>query len=94
MSCYVFQNALAGAICYGWGLGLAARLDPTTVVPATIGLFLGITVVLMVLSRLWLRRFDRGPLEWLWHSSYARLHRTGRSRTTEPADRTPTSASP
>jgi uncharacterized protein len=93
LSCYVFQNALAGAICYGWGFGLAAHLDPTTVVPATIGLFLGITIVLMVLSRLWLRRFDRGPLEWLWHSSYARLHRPERMRTTEPADRTPTSAS-
>ncbi|WP_238418945.1 DUF418 domain-containing protein [Gordonia sp. 'Campus'] len=70
LSCYVFQNALAGAICYGWGAGLAQRLDGTTLVPVTVGLYLSIAIVLVIVSHAWLRRFDRGPLEWLWHRSY------------------------
>lgn len=75
LSCYVLQNAIAGAVCYGWGLGLSGRLDENTLVPATIGLFLAISAVLMVVTRLWLTRFDRGPLEWLWHAGYQRLRR-------------------
>ncbi|MFW0794313.1 DUF418 domain-containing protein [Gordonia sp. CPCC 205515] len=82
LSCYVFQNALAGAVCYGWGLGLAARLDPTTVVPTTVALFIAITAAMAMGSRLWLQRFPRGPLEWLWHSSYSRLNRTNRRELT------------
>ncbi|MEE3851473.1 DUF418 domain-containing protein [Gordonia sp. LSe1-13] len=88
LSCYVFQNALAGAVCYGWGLGLAARLDPTTVVPATIALFVAITVVMMLGSHLWLTRFERGPLEWLWHRGYERLASTSPRRDAEHADHT------
>lgn len=79
LSCYVLQNAIAGAVCYGWGLGLASRLDENTVVPATIGLFIVISATMMLLSRAWLQTFERGPLEWLWHAGYLRLSRsTGR----------------
>ncbi|OCH81833.1 DUF418 domain-containing protein [Gordonia sp. UCD-TK1] len=73
LSCYVLQNAIAGAVCYGWGLGLAQHLDGSTLVPATVSLYLGIAVVLMLFSRFWLSRFERGPLEWLWHRSYDRI---------------------
>ncbi|WP_288813564.1 DUF418 domain-containing protein [uncultured Gordonia sp.] len=73
LSCYVIQNAIAGAVCYGWGLGLAQHLDGSTLVPATVSLYLGIAVVLMLFSRFWLSRFERGPLEWLWHRSYDRI---------------------
>ncbi|GAB17059.1 hypothetical protein GOEFS_018_00910 [Gordonia effusa NBRC 100432] len=76
LSCYVAQNILAGAICYGWGLGLSAHLGPDIVVPATIGVFITISVAMMVFARLWMRRFDRGPLEWLWHESYLTLSRS------------------
>lgn len=73
LSCYVAQNILAGAICYGWGLGVASRLSASTVVPATIAVFALVSVAMMVFARLWMRRFERGPLEWLWHESYVRL---------------------
>ncbi|MCH5644602.1 MULTISPECIES: DUF418 domain-containing protein [unclassified Gordonia (in: high G+C Gram-positive bacteria)] len=88
LSCYVLQNAIAGAICYGWGLGLAAHLDATTVVPVTIALYLAISATMIVLATLWLRRFNRGPLEWLWHSSYQRLAGEGRPRTAANRDTT------
>ena len=93
LSCYVFQNALAGAVCYGWGFGLATRLDGATVVPATVALFVAITTVMIVASRLWLRRFSRGPLEWLWHASYRALmpgERTAAVGSMDSASQTPT----
>ncbi|MDT0301106.1 DUF418 domain-containing protein [Streptomonospora wellingtoniae] len=64
MSGYVLQNVLAMLLCYGFGLGLASRLwgsGPWWV----IGLWAGISLVLLAGSVLWLRRFDRGPLEAL-----------------------------
>ncbi|CPZ54518.1 DUF418 domain-containing protein [Mycobacteroides abscessus] len=73
LSCYVLQNALAGALCYGWGLGLAQRMVPGTVGPGTIGVYALVVAVLMVFSKLWLSRWERGPLEMLWQASYQRL---------------------
>jgi uncharacterized protein len=70
LSCYVLQNVLASALCYEWGLGLASRLAdarPWWVV----GLWAGICAVLLVAAPLWLRRFDRGPLELVAHRLYA-----------------------
>jgi uncharacterized protein len=63
LSGYILQNLLASVICYGWGLGLAARFgqDPWFV-PAV---WLTISAILLVGSRLWLRRFSTGPAELL-----------------------------
>ena len=69
LSCYVLQNVLAGALCYGWGLGLAARFAdarPWWV----LGLWAGVCAVLVVAASLWLRWFDRGPLELVMHRLY------------------------
>jgi len=78
LSGYVFQNLAASALCYGWGLGLAARLDwarPWWPVLA----WAGIVTTLTILSSLWLRRFSRGPLELLWHRAYLAPQRSDRS---------------
>ncbi len=69
LSCYVFQNLAAAALCYGWGLGLAARFDglrPWWVIAA----WAGVCALFMTLSTLWLRRFERGPLELVWQWAY------------------------
>ncbi|MFG2342274.1 DUF418 domain-containing protein [Streptomyces yangpuensis] len=66
LSCYVAQNLLCMLLCYGIGLGLADRLGgsgPWWVM----GLWAGVSLVLATGSWLWLRRFDRGPLEALQH---------------------------
>ena len=75
LSCYVLQNVLAAVLCYGWGFGLAG--EGAWRVAA---LWAGISAVLLVAAPVWLRHFDRGPLELLVH----RLH----------APRAPVSSSP
>lgn len=71
LSCYVLQNLIAGWLCFDWGLGLAGRLDgawPYWV----IGLWAGVSLLLVGLASLWLRRWPRGPLELLTHRLYGR----------------------
>ncbi|EFL16197.1 DUF418 domain-containing protein [Streptomyces sp. C] len=66
LSCYVGQNLLCVLLCYGFGLGLAARFEgsgPWWVM----GLWAAVSLVLVAGSRLWLRYFDRGPLEAVQH---------------------------
>ncbi|MFJ3858953.1 DUF418 domain-containing protein [Streptomyces sp. NPDC090085] len=68
LSCYVAQNLLCMLLCYGIGLGLAERLGgsgPWWVM----GLWAGVSAVLAAGSVLWLRRFDRGPLEAVQHAA-------------------------
>ncbi len=64
---------MASRVCYGWGLGLASRLEPAARVPATVGLYLAIAVLVALTAHLWLRRFERGPVEMAWHASYRAL---------------------
>ncbi|MFI1497136.1 DUF418 domain-containing protein [Streptomyces platensis] len=63
LSAYVLQNLLCMLLCYGIGLGLAARWGDTGRPWWVMGLWAGVCAVLMVGSTLWLRRFSTGPLE-------------------------------
>ncbi|WP_035697465.1 DUF418 domain-containing protein [Glycomyces tenuis] len=63
LSGYILQNLVASAVCYGWGLGLAARFGESAWFGAS--LWLAISAVLIVGSRLWLTRFAAGPAEML-----------------------------
>ncbi|MFD3805158.1 DUF418 domain-containing protein [Streptomyces sp. NPDC058611] len=66
LSCYVAQNVLCVLLCYGIGLGLAERFaghGPWWVM----GLWAAVGLVLAAGSWLWLRRFERGPLEAVQH---------------------------
>lgn len=70
LSCYILQNLIAGILCYGWGFGLAARVSDAARVPFTVGMYVVVVVTITVFAHLWLRRFERGPVEWLWHRTY------------------------
>jgi uncharacterized protein len=65
LSAYMLQNLLAGALFYGWGLGLAEHTLEWRL-PVTVAAFVVLTAVISLFAHLWLRRFALGPVEWLW----------------------------
>nr|WP_246308533.1 DUF418 domain-containing protein [Kineosphaera limosa] len=69
LTCYIGQNLIASILFYNWGFGLAQHLRWG--VWNTILAWAFVSAILLVFSALWLRRFRRGPVEWLWHASHA-----------------------
>jgi len=59
---YVGQSAICMLIFRGVGLGLGGTIGPTLYLPIGLAIY----VVQLALSRVWLRYFQYGPLEWLW----------------------------
>ena len=59
---YIFQNVLAGIVFYGYGF---ARFNQYSRFEL-IGIVLIIWVIQLIISSLWLSKFNRGPLESLW----------------------------
>jgi uncharacterized protein len=59
---YLSQTILGIAIFYGIGFGLYRSLGPW----AFTGVAVAIFAVQILWSRLWLRHFAQGPVEWLW----------------------------
>ena len=67
---YIMDTVLCTFIFYGWGLGFFGKVSRVE----QFGIVLGIWVVQLVVSPLWLERFQFGPLEWMWRSlTYWRL---------------------
>lgn len=66
LSCYVLQNLVCAALCYSWGLGLAARLADLRPWWPPVA-WAVVSAGLVAAAGWWLRRFDRGPLELAWH---------------------------
>ncbi|MFI9635014.1 DUF418 domain-containing protein [Nocardia sp. NPDC051929] len=75
LSCYILQNLVASMLCYGWGFGLAARVSPDDRVPFTVGVYVLVSLIIACGAHLWLRRFERGPVEWFWNVSFRTLAR-------------------
>ncbi|WP_432523303.1 DUF418 domain-containing protein [Kineococcus sp. SYSU DK006] len=65
LSCYVLQNLLASALCYGWGLGLAARTAPADRAALTALVYAAVAVAVTASAHLLARAGRRGPLEAL-----------------------------
>jgi uncharacterized protein len=67
---YLTQTVVATTIFYYYGLGLFAQ---TTRVER-VGIVLTVYCIQLVVSSIWLRYFQFGPMEWLWRSlTYMRL---------------------
>lgn len=66
---YLLQTLICAIIFYGWGFGFAGSFDRVQLT----GFVLAIWVFQLIASTLWLRRFDYGPMEWLWRcATYGR----------------------
>jgi len=59
---YLSQSLVLTFLSYGWGLGLALRLNGFQVLAICLTLY----PTQVALSSLWLRNFRYGPLEWVW----------------------------
>lgn len=59
---YIFQNIVLGFMFYGYGLALFNQFSRIELL-WIVGI---IWTIQLMLSWLWLRKFQQGPLEWLW----------------------------
>ncbi|MBT1449339.1 DUF418 domain-containing protein [Glaciecola sp. XM2] len=59
---YLMQTVLGISIFYGIGFGLAIQYGPASFVLIAILIF----VLQVILSNIWLKHFQFGPVEWLW----------------------------
>ena len=76
-----FLNSLIGLL-FGTFLGVSDTQVTTLFVVATGALVvLAVWIVVVVFSRLWMQRFNFGPLEWLWRSLTYREREPLRRRT-------------
>ena len=61
---YFFQSVIGAFIFFGWGLGMLGKMRS---IEAFV-LAIAILIIQMIISTYWLRRFNFGPIEWLWRS--------------------------
>jgi len=61
---YIFQTLICTAIFYGHGFGLFGKVERLYQVLIVIGVW----IIQIILTSLWLKRFRQGPLEWTWRS--------------------------
>ena len=59
---YISQSFMGMLLFYGLGMGWGTSVGLVTIELIAVGVFL----LLMLLSKLWLRCFLFGPLEWIW----------------------------
>jgi uncharacterized protein len=64
LSNYLLQSLVCTTIFYSYGLALFDKVGPALGLLLTVAIFL----VQVPLSVWWLRRFQFGPVEWLWRS--------------------------
>lgn len=62
LSNYLFQTLISITIFYNVGFGLAGKFGFTII----IGIVITIFIVQIQLSKLWLKHFRFGPVEWIW----------------------------
>lgn len=61
---YFLQSVIGTFIFFGWGLGYLTKIPNSYVFLMA----LAIIIAQMWLSKVWLKYFNYGPLEWLWRS--------------------------
>jgi uncharacterized protein len=74
---YILESLLCTLIFYGHGFGLFAKVSRGQEALVV----LAVWIVVVVFSRLWMQRFNFGPLEWLWRSLTYREREPLRRRT-------------
>ena len=60
---YLLQTLIGTTLFYGWGFGWWGRVGPALQLALAFAIFF---VIQVPLSTWWFRRFEYGPLEYLW----------------------------
>jgi len=61
---YLFHGFVITAFTYQWGLGLYGEMGPFWGLMAVFAIF----PLMIIASSWWIRRFQFGPIEWLWRT--------------------------
>jgi uncharacterized protein len=61
---YLMHTLICTTIFYGYGLGLFGRVERF----GLMAFVLGIWILQLLVSPIWLKHFRFGPAEWLWRS--------------------------
>ena len=61
---YIFDTVVCTTLFYGFGFGLFGKVSRV----AQLEIVLAIWIAQLILSSIWMRYFQFGPLEWLWRS--------------------------
>ncbi len=66
LSNYLFQTIICTTLFYGYGLGLGlyGRIERWQMIPIVVAIW----IIQIFLTKLWLKKFRFGPVEWLWRS--------------------------
>ncbi|MCE7996467.1 MAG: DUF418 domain-containing protein [Roseivirga sp.] len=64
LSNYLLQTLICTSIFYGFGLGMFGQVSRT----GQLGIVVALWVLQLLISPVWLRYFQFGPMEWLWRS--------------------------
>ena len=59
---YLMQTILGITIYYGVGFGFGGNIGPVIFIPVSLGIY----VLQIIYSTLWLKHFNYGPFEWIW----------------------------
>jgi uncharacterized protein len=62
LSNYLFQRILCTTLFYSYGLGWYGKIGPLSGLALTVAIYAAQTL----LTAWWMRRFQYGPLEWIW----------------------------
>ena len=62
---YILQSLIGNFVFLGAGLGYMGQVGPVYYTLFGIGVF----IIQIILSTIWLKYFNYGPLEWLWRSA-------------------------
>jgi uncharacterized protein len=66
---YILHTLICTTLFYGYGFGLFGKVERT----GQLAIVVAIWVLQLLVSPLWLAKFQFGPLEWLWRSlTYAK----------------------
>jgi uncharacterized protein len=62
---YILQSLIGNFVFLGPGLGYSGQVGPVYFTLFGIAVF----IIQIILSSIWLKYFNYGPLEWLWRSA-------------------------